>query len=197
MPKKGQVSHGKKVLALIQKCPCELCEEYRERRKEQKRASYHRCEKPDRSEYNKAYYAENKEYYQKYYQENREQYLSHYYENREHHLQRFREDYQNNREHYDAKKRKRRAVQEQALGEWNITEAEHVEILQEIQKGHCFYCGILYGNAFHREHKTPLSRGGLHAPENIVLSCATCNLSKGNKTEEEFYAFRSDTKTPA
>ena len=188
--------HGRKTLALKQKCPCDRCEGCREKRRAQKRASYHRCEKRDRSEYSKEYYHKNKDYFQQYYQENREQYLSHYYENRDQHLQRLREAYQNNREYYDEKKRKRRARELQALGEWNITEAEHVEALYETQEGCCFYCGTDYGDTFHREHKTPLSRGGLHAPENIVLSCATCNLRKGNKTEEEYRAIL-DTKNPA
>ena len=174
MPIKGQMSHGKKTLALKQKCSCVLCEECREKIRIQKRASYHRCTKRNRIDYHKEYYRENKEYFQQYYQKY----------------------YQNNKEYFDARKRQRRAVQLRALGKWNITEDEHVKVLHRGQKGCCFYCDVKYGSMFHREHKTPLSRGGLHTPENIVLSCATCNLRKGTKTEEEYREIL-DIKTSA
>ena len=39
--------------------------------------------------------------------------------------------------------------------------------------------------------------GGTDNIENIVISCPLCNLRKGNKTEEEFYAFLSDIKISA
>lgn len=38
----------------------------------------------------------------------------------------------------------------------------------------------------HIEHKIPLSRGGLHAIENLDISCQSCNCSKNTKTVEEF-----------
>ena len=185
MTEKGQVSHGKKTLALKCKCPCMLCETYRERVRAQHRASYRRCEKPDRSEYQRNYYQAHKEGYRQYYEEHRERYLAH-----------FRRSYQEDREGYDAKKRKRRALRNGALGTWSITEAEHDENLHQLQEGCCFYCGEEYGGNFHREHRIPLSRGGFHAPDNVVLSCATCNLRKGNKTEEEYQKFL-DIKIPA
>lgn len=36
------------------------------------------------------------------------------------------------------------------------------------------------------DHKTPLSRGGLHDPDNLVMACGSCNSSKRDLTEEEF-----------
>lgn len=51
----------------------------------------------------------------------------------------------------------------------------------------CFYCSAsLTRNTVHIEHKTPLIRGGLHSADNIVPSCAPCNLRKGTRTAEEF-----------
>lgn len=54
----------------------------------------------------------------------------------------------------------------------------------------CFYCGTavdpLKRRALHIDHVVPLSRGGAHAVENLVCSCAGCNLSKGAMTGEEF-----------
>jgi 5-methylcytosine-specific restriction endonuclease McrA len=38
---------------------------------------------------------------------------------------------------------------------------------------------------------TPISRGGTNNIENITLSCAKCNLSKGAKTVEEFLEWRN------
>lgn len=61
------------------------------------------------------------------------------------------------------------------------------KILMRIQEGKCYYCqGNLVDLGFHREHKIPLSRGGLHDDSNLVLSCPSCNLEKGAKTDKEF-----------
>lgn len=63
---------------------------------------------------------------------------------------------------------------------------------------HCFYCGILidipkridgtpflaYGHGkspFHIDHVIPESKGGKTVLANLVLSCAKCNMQKGNK----------------
>jgi 5-methylcytosine-specific restriction endonuclease McrA len=34
------------------------------------------------------------------------------------------------------------------------------------------------GYSFHLDHKISVSDGGSHDPENLVLSCRTCNVSK-------------------
>jgi HNH endonuclease len=39
---------------------------------------------------------------------------------------------------------------------------------------------------FHVDHKQPLSKAGSEGPENLACTCATCNLSKGALTEQEF-----------
>jgi hypothetical protein len=45
------------------------------------------------------------------------------------------------------------------------------------------------GYAFSQlEHKTPECRGGSNDIDNLALSCPTCNLKKGTKTELEFKA---------
>jgi len=57
--------------------------------------------------------------------------------------------------------------------------------------GRCAYCGQPLGENWHADHVEPLLRGwtpqeartlgvskGIDAPENIVPSCATCNLRK-------------------
>lgn len=51
----------------------------------------------------------------------------------------------------------------------------------------CYLClkPILFGKD-HLEHKTPLVRGGNNERNNLDIACAKCNLSKNNKTVEEY-----------
>lgn len=48
----------------------------------------------------------------------------------------------------------------------------------------CVYCGS--GRDLHCDHVHPVARGGGHEIENLVTSCATCNLSKGSKSLSEW-----------
>lgn len=57
----------------------------------------------------------------------------------------------------------------------------------------CYYCGEDCGSAIAGyqkditiDHKTPLSRGGNHDVDNMVICCRQCNSSKERKTEEEY-----------
>jgi 5-methylcytosine-specific restriction endonuclease McrA len=51
----------------------------------------------------------------------------------------------------------------------------------------CHYCKKEFDTKLLQvEHKTPLSRGGLHSIANLTKSCGPCNYKKKNKTEEEF-----------
>jgi len=57
------------------------------------------------------------------------------------------------------------------------------------QKGCCYYCNIKIGkgkSAYHVDHIVPISRGGSNDPSNLVLACASCNLSKGDKLLSEW-----------
>jgi 5-methylcytosine-specific restriction endonuclease McrA len=49
----------------------------------------------------------------------------------------------------------------------------------------CGYCGR-EDLPLNIDHRTPLSRGGQHVRSNVVPACDPCNLSKGNKTDEEW-----------
>lgn len=60
-----------------------------------------------------------------------------------------------------------------------------VERLFSEQSGRCWYCGETLVD-YHIEHKTPLCRGGSNWPDNLCLSCPSCNHRKGSKTAEEF-----------
>ena len=53
------------------------------------------------------------------------------------------------------------------------------------QKGRCYWCGKKVMD-YHVDHVIPLSRGGSNGPENLVIACPSCNLSKGRKLPHEW-----------
>lgn len=48
----------------------------------------------------------------------------------------------------------------------------------------CYYCGLPTANQV--DHQSPVSKGGLDTPDNLVSACKNCNLSKNNKSTEQF-----------
>lgn len=53
----------------------------------------------------------------------------------------------------------------------------------------CYYCGkAISGRNKTVDHKTPISKGGTNAFENLCMCCASCNSKKHNKTESEYRA---------
>ena len=53
--------------------------------------------------------------------------------------------------------------------------------------GKCLYCGISVTiSEMHADHFIPIAKGGSNLRENIVCSCASCNLKKGAKMPEDF-----------
>ena len=60
-----------------------------------------------------------------------------------------------------------------------------------MQMGKCFYCGESLKNNYHVDHVVPLSRGGSNYCGNIVISCPSCNSSKGNKFLIEWKVYRA------
>ena len=46
------------------------------------------------------------------------------------------------------------------------------------QSEKCFYCGTDIVSGFHIDHFIPLSKGGAHSQENLVLACKKCNQTK-------------------
>lgn len=54
--------------------------------------------------------------------------------------------------------------------------------------GTCCYCGVILStDNEHADHIVPISAGGRTTPDNLICSCAKCNLSKHNKNMEEWY----------
>lgn len=56
----------------------------------------------------------------------------------------------------------------------------------ERQRGKCWWCGEKTGDDYHVDHVIPLILGGSNGPENLVIACAHCNLSKNAKHPMEF-----------
>ena len=50
----------------------------------------------------------------------------------------------------------------------------------------CFYCETDCSDNYHVDHLYPLSKGGNHQADNLVIACPSCNLSKGYKDPEQF-----------
>ena len=71
-----------------------------------------------------------------------------------------------------------------------VCKPRHLAALYERQGGRCAYCGKrILPNDLGIDHKTPRSRGGLHAAENLALVCKHCNGIKHVCTESEFYEY--------
>jgi len=64
--------------------------------------------------------------------------------------------------------------------------AQDIEILYKAQKGRCYWCDKRVGKDYHVDHVIPLSRGGTNWPSNLVIACAYCNCSRGNKLPHEW-----------
>jgi hypothetical protein len=65
--------------------------------------------------------------------------------------------------------------------------AQDILAQYEAQGGCCYWCGKPVGASYHVDHVIPLTRGGSNGPENLVISCPTCNLRKGNKLPGEWH----------
>lgn len=76
---------------------------------------------------------------------------------------------------------------------WKIQRFTARTYTEEVRKAlgsirHCAWCGGLGtyrkgpdDRSWHIDHVLPVSKGGGNNPSNLVRSCATCNMSKGNK----------------
>lgn len=63
---------------------------------------------------------------------------------------------------------------------------EDIDQLWTKQGGRCIYCKCRLEDGYHVDHRVPLSKGGSNSPDNIQLTCSTCNLKKHAKDHETF-----------
>lgn len=55
------------------------------------------------------------------------------------------------------------------------------------KSNNCYWCDCkILNNNYHLDHYIPLSKGGSHTIDNIVISCPSCNLRKSNKDPYQF-----------
>src|SRR3990167_6211064 len=73
--------------------------------------------------------------------------------------------------------------------EGKYTPADITQLYEE-QEGHCAYCGITLHDEYHVDHVIALSRRGTNWPDNLALTCPTCNHSKNNHLLSEWELLR-------
>lgn len=61
-----------------------------------------------------------------------------------------------------------------------------IEVLIKSQRGMCWWCDKPFGDTYHVDHRIALARGGTNWPNNLCISCAKCNQSKGAKLPHEW-----------
>ena len=86
-----------------------------------------------------------------------------------------------------------KAMRASAVGRFT---AEDVQALLERQSYRCAapHCRIDVLHDFHCDHVIPLSRGGTNSPDNIQILCPKCNLTKNDRTMDEWEAARAADK---
>jgi 5-methylcytosine-specific restriction endonuclease McrA len=52
----------------------------------------------------------------------------------------------------------------------------------------CYWCNVKCEDEYHVDHYIPLSKGGSHVKENLVIACKSCNLRKKDKDPFSFAA---------
>ena len=162
----------------------EYHKKYREQHKEElskkKRLDYLKNRNnPDFILANKKYREENRERINKV---KREEYLR----NRDKYLERtrkYKEDHPELVRLWKKRyKRRRRAKQQEVKESYTIQDEQYTKSLFNNK---CFNCGAT--DNLHIDHHYPLSKGHALTRNNAVLLCQHCNISKSNKSPEEFY----------
>lgn len=88
-------------------------------------------------------------------------------------------------ERHRAKSHRRRTRELQAEGSFT---AEDIQRQYAAQKGRCYYaaCGHSKLVKYEIDHIIPLSRGGTNWPDNLVLTCPSCNKTKNARLPSEW-----------
>lgn len=196
--------------------PCKECRKIErdspeEKEKSRIRGKKYRMANKDRKAFaDSEYYKNNKsriqEYLRNYYEKNKEKIKDRareyvrtnseankikcviwYRRNTERAKEYYRKTYPLRKEQFNAYSRTRRSRKRNAEG--FHTEADIKELFVN-QGGKCNGClDDLYKTGkqkYHVDHIIPLSRGGNNWPTNLQLLCPSCNLSKHDKTQEEW-----------
>ena len=161
-------------------------EAHREKVREKNRA-YREAHREELRERARARREANPEYQRAYNEANREEHREYQRAYREANPEKVRERarayYERKPEIGRAASHRHRARQRGAAGTHT---AADVIAQVERQKHRCFYCRKKLRGEYHVEHVIPLALGGSNGPENLVIACPACNLSKGAKHPADF-----------
>ena len=81
----------------------------------------------------------------------------------------------------------KKAWRRQKVKEHTVSRLPSAWARELLQLDSCAYCLKPLSNGIRSiDHVTPLSRGGAHDTDNVVLACMPCNARKGAKTLIEF-----------
>lgn len=106
-------------------------------------------------------------------------------ENRDLIRQQHRESYRRNKDKRKAFANLRRAKKKQVHN--LLVQEKDLDQRKSLFDNKCVYCGNQNG-PFHWDHFLPLCLGGSHVLGNLVLTCASCNLTKNKKDPYEWYS---------
>ena len=113
------------------------------------------------------------EHKKKWYEDNKEHKKKYYEENREHLLEQKKKWAKDNPHLVRAKNQRRRAWKKAALPQLTDDDNLALKILSEEAS--------MLGKGWHLDHIVPLSKGGLHHPDNLQIVRSFYNLSKSDK----------------
>lgn len=172
----------------------EVKRQYREANRERRNAQareYYRANRSRIAQVKRRWYEENRERRaetsRRWYEANREQHAAVARRYREAHADELREAARkwraNNPDKVKAKHRRRWIRAKGAEGKHT---ADDINLQYASQGGRCWWCGHVVGDVYDVDHRIPLSRGGTDDPENLVISCRSCNRKKGAKLPHEW-----------
>ena len=181
------------VKTYCKNCNIEYMNEYYEKNKDkikEKSKEWEENNKDKIKEREKNYREKNKDKIKKYREKNkdkiREEKREYYLNNKNLFKEKMREyrKTEKGKMVYKNSNNKRRAK----IREGNI-KTEDLKLLIENSKT-CYWCNTKINKkekaGYHLDHYIPLSKGGTHTLENIVISCPNCNILKSNKDPYQF-----------
>lgn len=112
-----------------------------------------------------------------------------WYDNNREHVRNYHTEYRMLKPHMrKAQSDRRRALKNNALGSHTSTDIL-LQITSQTDKKdrlHCWWCGRVINGMYHVDHRVALSQGGTNWPNNLVISCPSCNCSKSDKSPQEW-----------
>lgn len=111
------------------------------------------------------------------------------------------EQYETLKNLFNRERQRIRAALRQAMFKANggTFDKEHINGMHAAQRGLCYFCGArieLGSKSLHADHFLPIAMGGRNDLDNMVLTCAKCNLKKNAMDGERFDAIARKSRSP-